>query len=71
MRLYRAVKALLDESRARAAGGSLTLSLVDLPGKAHVELLSTVHADGRVTVLARAFPRHVAVDLAAGFAEGT
>jgi hypothetical protein len=46
------------------------LNVVDLPGKAHVEVTAAVLAGAHAAVFACAFPRFVAATLPRGFAEG-
>jgi hypothetical protein len=69
MRLYRAVRRLLQMARVRADGGGVKLAVVDLPGKSHVEVTATVPVGRGTRVLALSLPRHAPGTLARGFAE--
>jgi hypothetical protein len=69
MQLYRGVRRLLQEARTAAVGGGVKLSVVDLPGKSHVEVTATVATDRGSRVLACAFARHARGTLSRGFAE--
>ena len=69
MRLYRDVRRLLRRAWAAADRGTVKLSVVDLPGKSHVELTATVAAGRGSSVLRCAFPRHADGTLASGFSE--
>jgi hypothetical protein len=70
MRLYRAVRRLLQAARAAAQGRDVKLAVIDLPGKSHVEVTATVLVGrGGSRVLGCSFPRHARGTLARGFAE--
>jgi hypothetical protein len=67
--VYRKIRGLLHAARAQSAD-SLKLSVLDLPGKSHVEVVATFGRRGeRTRSLAVALPRYEAARLAAGFAE--
>ena len=69
-RLYRELRGFLRETREAARRGLVTLAVLDLPGKSHVEVTAVVRAPGRKTrVLSRAFPRQTLDVLGGGFAE--
>ena len=68
-RIYRALRRLLHAANGRAEGTWLKLTVIDLPGKSHVEVTATVPVARGSRVLAAAFPRHVPGTLAGGFAE--
>lgn len=68
--VYREVRRLLRDAMADAAPGVLRVTLVDLPGRAVVEVLAAVAAGGRTRVFGRSFPRHVEGTLEGGFVEG-
>lgn len=67
--VYRAVRALLAEARAQAARSPVKLTLVDMAGKSHLELIVSLRTSSRAQVLTRAFPRHAAGTLERGFEE--
>jgi hypothetical protein len=68
-RIYRELRRLLRAARAQA-GDSLKLTVLDLPGKAHVEVLATVGRRGeRSRTRSALFARCATEHLAAGFAE--
>lgn len=68
-RLYRALRRLLRDAVGRSEGPSLKLTVIDLPGKSHVEVTATVLVGSGSRVLGTAFPRHVPGTLGGGFAE--
>ena len=69
LRLYRGVRRLLREACSVATGRDVKLSVVDLPGKSHVEVTVTVATGKGSRVLSCAFARHARGTLAGGFAE--
>jgi hypothetical protein len=69
-RIYRGIRKLLQRAAAVGDGNTVRLSVVDLPGKAHVEVTAAVLAGAHAAVFACAFPRFVAATLPRGFAEG-
>lgn len=66
---YRRLRSLLREAAAQASGDRLKLSVLDLPGKSHVEVTATFATALGARVLSRAFPLHDPAALARGFAE--
>jgi hypothetical protein len=69
MRLYRGIRRLLRDARAAAEGNTVKLSVVDLPGKSHVEVTVTVATGRGSRVLSCAFARHAHGTLSRGFSE--
>ena len=67
--VYRRLRSLLREAAAHASGDRLKLSVLDLPGKSHVEVTATFATAIGARVLSRAFPLHDPATLARGFAE--
>ena len=68
-KVYREIRRLLLAVRKQTAD-SLKLSVLDLPGKSHVEVVATFNRRGeRTRSLSVALPRYEAARLAAGFAE--
>jgi hypothetical protein len=67
--IYRQVRSLLREAAALAKGDRLKLSVLDLPGKSHVEMTATFATAVGARVLSRTFPLHDPTMLARGFAE--
>ena len=67
--VYRRLRSLLREAAAQARGDRLKLSVLDLPGKSHVEVTATFATAIGARVLSRAFPLHDPAELARGFAE--
>ena len=67
--VYRRVRSLLREAAAQARGARLKLSVLDLPGKSHVEVTVTFATVVGAQVLSRSFPLHDPATLARGFAE--
>jgi hypothetical protein len=67
--IYRGIVRLLQRARDEAAGGSVRLAVLSLPGKTHVEVTAVVASERGHRVLACAFPQFVAARLAGGFSE--
>jgi hypothetical protein len=67
--LYRALRSLFREVATDAGGGPVHVTVVDAPGKSHVEVTAAFPSGGRTRILSRAFPRFEAATLAGGFAE--
>jgi hypothetical protein len=66
--VYRALRRLLHAARQEAAD-TLKLTVLDLPGKSHVEVMATVGLEGHSRSRSIHFPRHDPARLPAGFAE--
>ena len=66
---YRRLRSLLREAATQTNGDRLKLSVLDLPGKSHVEVTATFATALGARVLSRAFPLHDPAMLARGFAE--
>ena len=67
--IFRGIVRLLQRARAEATEGPVRLAVLQLPGKAHVEVTAVVAGPHGHRVLACAFPQFVASRLAGGFAE--
>jgi hypothetical protein len=67
--IYRRLRQLLAAARRAAARGPVKLSVLDLPGKSHVEVTATVAGKDRWQILACDFPHHDPATLPAGFRE--
>jgi hypothetical protein len=67
--VYRRLRSLLREAAADVRGDRLKLSVLDLPGKSHVEVTATFATAIGARVLSRTFPLHDPATLARGFAE--
>ena len=65
--VYRRLRRFLASALEVAATGSIKLSVIDLPGKSHVEVTATLVSAAGPRVLASAFPRHAPGTLARGF----
>jgi hypothetical protein len=68
-RIYRAVRRLLRAARAQGQGRDVKLTVADLPGTSHVEVLAVVSAARGARVLRCLLPRHADGTLSGGFAE--
>jgi hypothetical protein len=66
---YRRLRSLLREAAAQTNGDRLKLTVLDLPGKSHVEVTATFATAFGARVLSRAFPLQDPAMLARGFAE--
>jgi len=69
-RIYRTLRRLLRRAAAVGEGRTVRLTIIDLPGKAHVEVTAAALAGAHAEVFTCAFPRFVAATLPRGFAEG-
>jgi hypothetical protein len=69
-RIYRGLRHLLRQAAAVGQGHTVRLNIIDLAGKAHVEVTAAALAGARAHVFTCAFPRFVASSLPLGFAEG-
>jgi hypothetical protein len=69
-RIYRSLRQLLRRAAAVSEGHTVRLAVIDLPGKAHVEVTAAALAGAHAVVFGSAFPRFVAATLPRGFAEG-
>lgn len=69
-RIYRMLRRLLRRAAAMGEDTTVRLNVIDLPGKAHVEVTAAVLAGAHAAVFGTAFPRFVAATLPRGFAEG-
>jgi hypothetical protein len=67
--LYRGLRRLLAGARAAAERGEVKLTVLDLPGKSHVEVTAVVASGATVRVLSHAFPCYDPATLPNGFAE--
>jgi hypothetical protein len=67
--LYRGLRSLFREVATHAAGGPVHVTVLDTPGKSHVEVTAAFPSGGRTRILSRAFPRFEAAALAGGFVE--
>jgi hypothetical protein len=67
---YRALRRLLASTRIPAQSGPIKLTLLNMLGRPHVEVLAVVTVGRSFRTLACTFPRHVPGTLDAGFAEG-
>ena len=63
---YRALRGLLRSAIGDAEGPRIRLTLVNLPGKSHVEVMAAFSVARGTRVLSCAFPRHDPAALAAG-----
>jgi hypothetical protein len=68
-KVYRRLRSLLREAAAQTTGDRLKLSVLDLPGKSHVEVTVAFATAVGARVLSRAFPLQDPAMLARGFAE--
>lgn len=69
-RMYRALRRLVTSMLILAQGGPIKLTLLNTPGRPHVEVLAVVPVEHSFRTLTCTFPRHVPGTLDAGFAEG-
>lgn len=69
-RIYRGIRQLLRQAAAVGEGHTVRLGIVDLAGKAHVEVTAAALAGDHAQVFTCAFPRFVAASLPPGFVEG-
>jgi hypothetical protein len=69
-RIYRGLRRLLRRAVAVGEGHTVRLNIIDLAGKAHVEVTAAALAGPRAAVFSSAFPHFVAAALASGFGEG-
>jgi hypothetical protein len=69
-RIYRVLRRLLRQAAAVGEGHTVRLNVIDLTGKAHVEVTAAALAGAHAAVFTCAFPRFVAAALPRGFAEG-
>ena len=69
-RIYRVLRRLLRQAAAVGEGHIVRLNVIDLTGKAHVEVTAAALAGAHAAVFACAFPRFVASALPRGFDEG-
>ena len=67
--IYRGLRGLLRDAAGAGQGGRLKVTVVDLPGKSHVEVTAVVTGGRGGRVHSRAFPRCVPGSLGLGFAE--
>jgi hypothetical protein len=67
--IYRGIRHLLREATTAVADRRLRVAVVDLVGRAHVDVMATVLEPSRARVFQVAFPRVVGAHLPGGFAE--
>ena len=70
-RVYRGIRRLLRQVTPVAGGRVVRLSVVDLVGKPHVEVMAAALLPARAAVFGVEFPRVVAATLDGGFGEYT
>ena len=68
-RIYRGIRRLLHEATSSAAGRRVRITVVDLVGKPHVDVMATVLDPSRARVFRVGFARVVGGRLPSGFAE--
>jgi hypothetical protein len=68
--VYRSIRRLLRSARVSADRPRVRVTVVNMLGKAHVEVLVPIRCGRDVRVLTTAFARHVAGTLDGGFTEG-
>jgi hypothetical protein len=69
-RIYRGLRHLLRRAAVAGEGHTVRLNIIDLAGKAHVEVTAAVLAGAHAQVFTCMFPRFVAASLLLGFDEG-
>jgi hypothetical protein len=69
-RIYRRLRHLLRRAASIGEGHTVRLNVIDLAGKAHVEVTAAALAGAHATVFTCAFPRFVGATLPLGFDEG-
>ena len=69
-RIYRELRRLLRRAASVGQDTTVRLNVIDLTGKAHVEVTAAVLTGGHAAVFSCAFPRFVGSALPSGFVEG-